>query len=180
MTVELYCKELVFSFNKKHLEDASVPMWVIKAKGSSYYVNHVTCDAPWSTKETPTNAHTKGAIKVKQVLLKINSELDAHISVMSDHDRDKLETLTQPDPGCRITWLNHDHVEISNYIRAQKIKHEPFRLIHGSCGSQWKVTHLKHEADVTSLDLALYGKFRKLLPTEYLSLSYDKVMGKTS
>lgn len=42
-------------------------MWVIKAKGQTYYVDHVECNAPWSTKETVDNPHTKGSIKVKNV-----------------------------------------------------------------------------------------------------------------
>ena len=40
-------------------------MWVLKVKGQTHYVNHVECNLPWSTKETPDNPHTKGAIKIK-------------------------------------------------------------------------------------------------------------------
>lgn len=46
-------------------------MWVIKAKGQSYYVNHVECNCPWSTKETPDNPGTKGSIKIKNVNVRI-------------------------------------------------------------------------------------------------------------
>ena len=60
---------MVFHFNKKHLEDPAIPMWVIKAKGESYYVEHVDCMVNWSTKETPDNSHTKGSIKIKDCLL---------------------------------------------------------------------------------------------------------------
>jgi hypothetical protein len=28
-----------------HLQDANIPMWVIKAKGQTYYVNHVDMDS---------------------------------------------------------------------------------------------------------------------------------------
>jgi hypothetical protein len=28
-----------------HLQDASIPMWVVKAKGQTYYVNHVDMDS---------------------------------------------------------------------------------------------------------------------------------------
>ena len=44
-------------------------MWVIKAKGETHYVKHATFDAPFSTKETPDNPHTKGALKFKNVYL---------------------------------------------------------------------------------------------------------------
>lgn len=47
-------------------------MWVLKAKGQTYYVSHVTSDAKWTTKETPDNPHTKGSIKFKNVDLEIN------------------------------------------------------------------------------------------------------------
>lgn len=49
------------------LQDASVPMWVIKAKGETYYVDHVDVESGigFSTKETPDNPHTKGSIKFK-------------------------------------------------------------------------------------------------------------------
>jgi hypothetical protein len=54
-------------------------MWVLKVKGESYYVNHVECDAPWSTKETPDNPHTKGSIKIKNVDISI----DGGVAVIS-------------------------------------------------------------------------------------------------
>lgn len=48
-------------------------MWVVKAKGKTYYVEHVDCDKGWSTKETPDNPATKGAIKVKSCFLTIEN-----------------------------------------------------------------------------------------------------------
>lgn len=32
---------ITFHFNKKHLEDPTVPMWVVKCRGDTYYVHHV-------------------------------------------------------------------------------------------------------------------------------------------
>lgn len=59
--------EIIFHFNKMSLQDTNIPMWVIKAKGETYYVNHVDMDAGvgFSTKETPDNPSTKGSIKFK-------------------------------------------------------------------------------------------------------------------
>jgi hypothetical protein len=59
--------EIIFHFNKMSLQDTSIPMWVVKAKGETYYVNHVDMDAGvgFSTKETPDNPSTKGSIKFK-------------------------------------------------------------------------------------------------------------------
>jgi hypothetical protein len=58
---------VVFHFNKAHLADPSIPAWVVKAKGETFYVKHVECNAPWSTKETPDNPHTKGSLKFRHV-----------------------------------------------------------------------------------------------------------------
>jgi hypothetical protein len=59
--------EIIFHFNKKYLEDNTIPMWIIKAKGETYYVHHVDMESGvgFSTKETPDNPHTKGSIKFK-------------------------------------------------------------------------------------------------------------------
>ena len=60
---------IVFHFNKAHLRDPTIPMWVLKVKGKTYYVEHVDFEnISFSTKETPDNPHTKGSIKVKGYL----------------------------------------------------------------------------------------------------------------
>jgi hypothetical protein len=53
------------------LEDSSIPMWVLKCKGETFYVNHVEVspNVGFSTKETPENTHTKGSIKIKGILM---------------------------------------------------------------------------------------------------------------
>lgn len=60
-------REIIFHFNKKHLEDPTIPMWVIKHKGVSHYVNHIDVDSGvgFTTKETPDNPRTKGSLKFK-------------------------------------------------------------------------------------------------------------------
>jgi hypothetical protein len=54
-------------FNKMHLQDPTIPMWTVKHKGETYYVNHVEVEPGigFSTKETPENPHTKGSLKFK-------------------------------------------------------------------------------------------------------------------
>ena len=56
--------EIIFHFNKMHLQDPDIPMWVIKAKGQTYYVDHLDMDSGigFSTKETPNNPSTKGCL----------------------------------------------------------------------------------------------------------------------
>ena len=60
-------EEIVFHFNKKHLQDKTIPMWVVKCRGDTHYVDHVDVSPGigFSTKETPNNPHTKGSIKFK-------------------------------------------------------------------------------------------------------------------
>ena len=57
--------DIIFHFNKKFLQDQTIPMWIIKHKGETHYVDHVTSEVGFSTKETPDNSHTKGSIKFK-------------------------------------------------------------------------------------------------------------------
>lgn len=63
---------MTFHFNKAHLTDSTIPMWVLKLKGQTYYVSHVSSTAPWSTKETPDNPATKGSLKFKKVVVSIH------------------------------------------------------------------------------------------------------------
>lgn len=69
-----YDRNIIFHFNKKHLEDATFPMWVVKSKGETYYVNHLDSKVGFSTKETPDNEHTKGSLKFKGKLTIITNE----------------------------------------------------------------------------------------------------------
>lgn len=57
----------MFHFNKKHIQDETIPMWVVKCRGDTHYVDHVDVSPGigFSTKETPNNPHTKGSIKFK-------------------------------------------------------------------------------------------------------------------
>jgi hypothetical protein len=69
--IEEYSRDITFHFNKKFLEDQTIPMWTVKSKGQTYYVNHLTSKVGFSTKETPDNTSTKGAIKLRGKLTMI-------------------------------------------------------------------------------------------------------------
>lgn len=74
-------KNIEFHFNKKHLEFPDiVPMWVVKAKGKTYYVNHVDCNTPWTTRENPDHPSTKGSIRIKRGSISIDADGNATIS----------------------------------------------------------------------------------------------------
>lgn len=55
-------ERVVFHFNKRHNIDQTVPPWVVKHKGKSYYVNHLDSKVGFSTKETPASNHTKATL----------------------------------------------------------------------------------------------------------------------
>ena len=64
-------RECIFHFNKGHLKDPTIPMWVLRFKGESHYVDHVVCEKGWSTKETPDNPSTKGSLKIRNCTIEI-------------------------------------------------------------------------------------------------------------
>lgn len=76
----IQAKECIFHFNRGHIADPSIPMWVLKAKGQTFYVHHVDAQMGWSTKETPDNPHTKGSLKFKNCIIQIDEQLNATIS----------------------------------------------------------------------------------------------------
>ena len=55
-------QRIVFHYNKAHNQDASIPPWIVKHKGQTYYVNHLDSKVGFSTKETPDNENTKAAL----------------------------------------------------------------------------------------------------------------------
>ncbi len=67
-------RNIVFHFNKMHLQDPAIPMWVVKTKGQSYYVHHLDSKVGFSTKETPDNPHTKGSLKFKGTISIMESD----------------------------------------------------------------------------------------------------------
>ncbi len=73
---------IIFHFNKANLGDPSIPMWTVKHKGETYYVNHLESSIGFSTKETPDNPHTKGSIMFKGRLsiVKENENVLAYVS----------------------------------------------------------------------------------------------------
>jgi len=55
---------IIFTYNKAHNIDQSIPPWIIKYKGETHYINHFESSVGFTTKETPDNSHTKGSIKM--------------------------------------------------------------------------------------------------------------------
>jgi hypothetical protein len=158
----------VFHFNKKHLEDQTIPMWVIKTRGKTYYVNHVSCSLSWTTKETPDNSHTKGSIKIKHCLLVIDDENNANISALEQHD--KIRIRNAEHGITRIIWSNPSFERI---LREEHIKHSPFKRIYGECSTLFTVCDILKESDAIMLALKYTKQFRILSPNEAYYKAYD-------
>lgn len=161
----------MFHFNKKHLEDPTIPMWVLKTKGESYYVHHVECNVPWSTKETPDNPSTKGSLKVKDCLLVIDSENNASISKLTAVDKSRLNNEAKGITRIGCYWQHKKDLESA--IAQSKIKHGPFKQVGGSCGSQFFVTDIYNKSELAFLTLSIGDKFRVLLSNDPLYAAYD-------
>ena len=165
--VEFACDDVVFHFNKKHLEDSTVPMWVLKTHGESYYVHHVDCSVPWSTKETPDNSHTKGSIKVKNVLLVIDDNNDATITPLTIYDKIRLRNQKRGITRIIFNWGGDMHKALAG----NEFKHSTFKNVEGGCGTSFVVCDLLKKDEVTFA--ALKYQFRILKPNEPYYKFYD-------
>lgn len=168
--IEYACRDIVFHFNKKHLEDESVPMWVLKTHGETFYVNHVESSLPWTTKETPDNSHTKGSIKFKEVLLTIDSDNCANLTKLTVFDRIRLRN--QKLGITRIMFSPNG--EMHRALKDKEFKHSPFKFVRGACASSFVICDLLNKSDATFASLKYLGKFRILMPNETYYQEYDK------
>ncbi len=163
----------MFHFNKKHLEDQTIPMWVLKFHGETYYVNHVDCMVPWSTKETPDNPSTKGSIKVKDVLLRIDNDNCATLSKLTLIDKVRLRNQKLGITRI-IVKEGQDFWKLKEKIKQQDVKHGPFKGIGGACSSTFYITDIMDNAQFTMLALSMSGTtFRILMPNESYYKWYD-------
>jgi hypothetical protein len=160
----------VFHFNKKHLEDETIPMWVIKTHGESFYVNHVSADIAWSTKETPNNSHTKGSIKFKECLLTIDPENNASISALSVFDKIRLRNQKLGISRIIFSWGSKMHTALAK----NEFKHSPFKPVEGACGSSFIICDLLKKEEATFAALKYPNGFRILKPNETYYQAYDK------
>lgn len=167
--IEYACKDLVFHFNKKHLEDETIPMWVIKTHGESFYVNHVTSELNWTTKETPDNAHTKGSIKFKECLLTFDEDNCATISKLTLADKVRLRNQKLGITRIIFSWGSKIHKALS----ANEFKHSPFKNVEGGCGTSFIICDLLKKEEATLAGLK-YSDWRILKPNEAYYQAYDK------
>ena len=167
--IEYACKDVVFHFNKKHLEDQTIPMWVLKFHGETLYVDHVDCQLPWSTKETPDNSHTKGSIKVKNVLLRISDDNTATLTELTLIDKFRLRNQKLGITRVMFSPYNAFH----KALIANEFKHSPFKNIRGACASSFVICDLLVRFEATMAALKYTKDFRILKPNESYYQDYD-------
>jgi len=155
---------LVFHFNKGHLTDPTIPMWAVKTKGQTFYVDHVTCELPWSTKETPDNPGTKGSIKIKRCLLTIGNDNCAEITTLTEDDAERLSGKKRVN---RI--ITSAGYKLKEFLKGRA--HGSIHCFGGGCGTAWHVTEI---SDRTLLLAQLVlPDVRVLMPNEYYYKAYD-------
>lgn len=163
----------MFHFNKGHLTDQTIPMWVLKTKGESYYVHHVDCQMPWSTKETPDNLSTKGSLKIKKCLLTINNANEATISELTIHDETRLRNAEKGITRI-IVKEGQGFWKLKETFANQKIKHGPIKSIGGACSSTFYITDILDKKSMPFLQLAMADTdMRELMPNEGYYKVYD-------
>ena len=156
-------------------------MWVLKTQGESYYVNHVSCEIPWTTKETPDNNHTKGSIKIKDCLLVIGEDNCATISKLTLVDKFRIRNQKRGYTRI-IVKEGQDFWKFQERINQQNVRHGPIKSIGGSCSSTFYITDIFDKAQFTMLALSMANTtFRVLMPNEGYYQWYDdpKNEGKT-
>jgi hypothetical protein len=143
-------------------------MWVIKFHGETFYVDHVTSEIAWSTKETPDNPRTKGSIKFKECLVTIDSDNCATISKLSIFDKVRLR-----NQRLGITRIMFYDTTFGDTLKEEGAKHSPFKVIHGACSTAYTVCDLLDSEMATYLLLKYDKKFRILMPNETQYRAYD-------
>ena len=169
--LEIACREAVFHFNKGHLTDPTIPMWVIKTKGKSYYIHHLDCSVPWSTKETPDNPSTKGSIKFKDCLLTIDDDNAASIAPLTEADRTRLKR--QEAGLVRVITTN---ANLAKTLDNMEIDHSAVVTIGSYCSTSYYLCDVNNEG-FTAAALAI-PSLRECMPNEVKYQEYDSALAK--
>ena len=158
----------MFHFNKGHLADPTIPMWVVKSHGVTFYVNHVTAEMPWSTKETPNNPSTKGSIKFKKCKLTIDADNCATISTLRLLDK----LLPSPHlPYDRI--IARAYSDVATALEDGEFKHSKIKYVEGACSSEFIICDITDQNDMVMMALKYPNQFRVLSQNEAYYKDYD-------
>ena len=165
--IQYKCKDVVFHFNKKHLEDQTVPMWVLKTHGVTFYINHIDAKIPFSTKETPDNNHTKGSLKFKDCKLTIHDDNSATLDQLGVFDHN----LPHPKESTRI--ITRDSSEMHMALDRNEFAHSAFKFVEGACSTEFVICDLLDKDEMLLAMLKYPNQFRLLSPNERYYIAYE-------
>jgi hypothetical protein len=151
------------------LEDNTIPMWVLKTHGETFYVDHVDSEMPWSTKETPDNSHTKGSLKFKEALLQIDESNSARLTALTVFDKIRLRNQKLGITRILFKWGGPMHKALAG----NEFKHSTFKNVEGGCGTSFVVCDLLKKDEATFAALKYPNGFRILAPNETYYKFYD-------
>jgi hypothetical protein len=143
-------------------------MWVLKMRGETFYVHHVECSVPWSTKETPDNAHTKGAIKVKSCLVTIGDDNCAVIRPLTEDDKLRIAKSES------VRVITSYGAKLRTAL--ETMQHGPIKLAGGGCGTTWYIVDIPSKKHYLLLQMSVTD-VRVLMPNEDYYKLYDKHYG---
>jgi len=137
-------------------------MWVVKAKGETYYVNHVDCTVPWSTKETSDNPHTKGSIKIKNCLVTIGDDNHAVITQLT-----KVDEIRLNGQKFMTRFITSQGNTLKKLLETLNLDHGPIKLRGGGCHTTWYITEVSEEdSTILLLHWPSVANLRALKPNE--------------
>lgn len=165
--IEYKCKDVVFHFNKKHLEDQTIPMWVLKAHGVTFYIDHINANIPFSTKETPDNNHTKGSLKFKDCKLTIQDDNTATLDRLGPSDHN----LPRPRESTRI--IARDGGDFHAALDQDQFRHSEIKTVEGACNTEFIICDLLDKDELLIAALKFPGSFRILSPNEHYYIAYE-------
>jgi len=145
-------------------------MWVVKAKGESYYVDHVVCSVMWSTKETPDNSHTKGSIKLKNCLITISDDNVAVITTLTPEDKVRLIKREA------VRIITRYGSKLREALISKNIKHSEIQTFGGGCSTTWFVCDIFDPRQYTILALMI-PEIRQLVANEQYYKWYEQRNG---
>jgi hypothetical protein len=147
-------------------------MWTIKARGRSFYVNHVSCEMPWSTKETPDSNHTKGSIKIRKCVLRIDQDNCATITKPTSND---IARLKYKKPPIRVLYGALYADSVNRAVENHQLKQGKILLVKGICGNNFYISEFYKDTDITLLTLTLPSYAMRILnPYEQYYRLYDE------
>jgi len=134
---------------------------------------------PWSTKETPDNEATKGSIKFKNCILKINDQNEATMSPVTEEDKERLKKVK--DPRSRIIMTDEYFPKIKKYLDENNIKYSKFKKVTSGCGSRtYFITDIVKKEDAVMLCLVFSNnEYRVLNKNEEYYKFYEKSLWST-